>query len=93
MNEIKPNIINWYAGHMAKARREINEMLSLIDIVYEVLDARMPLSSKIIDLDELIKDKKKIIVITKYDLCDKAKTDNTFTNFIGFLIYLISIQH
>lgn len=68
--------INWFPGHMAKARREIKEKLSLIDIVYEVLDARMPISSKIIDLDELINDKKKIIVITKYDLCDKEKTDN-----------------
>jgi len=67
--------INWYPGHMAKARREIKEKLSLIDIVYEVLDARMPISSKIIDLDELIKDKKRIIVVTKYDLCDREKTN------------------
>lgn len=73
---IKKSVINWFPGHMAKARREIKEKLSLIDIVYEVLDARMPISSKIIDLDELINDKKKIIVITKYDLCDKEKTDN-----------------
>lgn len=75
MNENKINIINWYPGHMAKARREIKEKLSLIDIVYEVLDARMPISSKIIDLDELIKDKKRIIVVTKYDLCDREKTN------------------
>ena len=67
--------INWYPGHMAKARREIKEKLSLIDIVYEVLDARMPISSKIIDLDNLIRDKKRIIVVTKYDLCDKEKTN------------------
>ena len=75
MNENKPNVINWYPGHMAEARREIKEKLSLIDIVYEVLDARMPISSKIIDLDELIKDKKRIIIVTKYDLCDKKRTD------------------
>ena len=67
--------INWYPGHMAKTKREIIEKLNLIDIVYEVIDARMPLSSKIVDIDELIKDKPRILVMTKYDLCDKAETD------------------
>ena len=56
MNENKTNI-NWYPGHMAKAKREIREKLDLIDIVYEVIDARMPLSSRSIDLDDLIKNK------------------------------------
>ncbi|MBQ8472793.1 MAG: ribosome biogenesis GTPase YlqF [Bacilli bacterium] len=74
-NENKPNIINWFPGHMAKTKREIKEKLDLIDIVYEVLDARMPISSKIIDLDELVKNKKRIIIVTKYDLCDKEKTN------------------
>ncbi len=68
------NPINWYPGHMAKAKREIKEKLNLIDIVYEVIDARMPLSSKIIDIDDLIKDKPRILIMTKYDLCDKEKT-------------------
>lgn len=67
--------INWFPGHMMKTKREISEKLNLIDIVYEVIDARMPISSKIIDLDNLIKDKKRIIIFTKYDLCDKEKTD------------------
>ena len=67
--------INWYPGHMAKTKREIIEKLNLIDVVYEVIDARMPLSSKIVDIDELIKDKPRILVMTKYDLCDKAETD------------------
>ena len=67
--------INWYPGHMAKAKREIKEKLELIDIVYEVIDARMPISSRIIDLDDLIKNKQRIIIVTKYDLCDKEKTD------------------
>ena len=73
--------ISWYPGHMAKTRREIKEKLSLIDIVYEVIDARMPISSKIIDLDNLIKDKRRIIVVTKYDLCDKKKTDECLKNY------------
>lgn len=67
--------ITWYPGHMAKTKREIVEKLNLIDIVYEVIDARMPLSSKIVDIDELIKDKPRILVMTKYDLCDKVETD------------------
>ncbi len=74
MNENKTNI-NWFPGHMQKAKREIREKLDLIDIIYEVIDARMPISSRIIDLDDLIKDKKRIIIVTKYDLCDKARTD------------------
>ena len=74
MNENKTNI-NWYPGHMAKTKREISEKLNLIDIVYEVVDARMPISSKIVDIDDLIKDKPRILVVTKYDLCDKGETD------------------
>ena len=74
MNENKTNI-NWYPGHMAKTKREIGEKLNLIDVVYEVVDARMPLSSKIVDIDDLIKDKPRIMVMTKYDLCDKTETD------------------
>ena len=73
-NENKTNI-NWYPGHMAKTKREIIEKLNLIDVVYEVIDARMPLSSKIVDIDDLIKDKPRILVMTKYDLCDKVETD------------------
>lgn len=67
--------INWYPGHMAKTKREISEKLNLIDIVYEVIDARMPISSKIVDIDDLIKNKPRILIMTKYDLCDKKETD------------------
>ena len=74
MNENKTNI-NWYPGHMAKTKREIKEKLDLIDIVYEIVDARMPKSSRVVDLDEIIKNKPRIMVFTKYDLCDKEITD------------------
>ncbi len=67
--------INWYPGHMAKTKRLIKENLSLIDLVYEVIDARMPYSSKIEDSDDIIKNKPKILIMTKYDLCDKEETD------------------
>ncbi len=72
---VAKNVINWFPGHMAKTKREIREQLNLIDIVFEVIDARMPISSKIVDIDDLIKDKPKILVVTKYDLCDKPETD------------------
>ena len=78
MNNEEKNLqktnINWYPGHMAKTKREIGEKLNLIDIVFEVVDARMPISSKIVDIDDLIKDKPRILIMTKYDLCDKEET-------------------
>ena len=67
--------INWYPGHMAKTKRLISEKYDLIDIVYEIIDARIPKSSKIEDLDELIKDKPRILVMTKKDLCDIKETN------------------
>ena len=74
MNENKMNI-NWYPGHMAKTKRLVKEQLDLIDMVYEVIDARMPYSSKIKDIDDIIKNKPRILIMTKYDLCDKKETD------------------
>ena len=73
-NQQNSTNINWYPGHMAKARREIQEKINLIDIFYEVIDARMPISSKI-PFNDIIKDKKRIIIVSKYDLCDKEKTN------------------
>lgn len=73
MNENKTSI-NWFPGHMAKTRREIQEKLDLIDIVFEIVDARIPFSSKIKDIDDLIKDKPKIIIMSKKDLCDENRT-------------------
>ena len=80
--------INWYPGHMTKTKREIKEKMNLIDIVYEVIDSRLPLSSKIVDIDELIGDKKKILVMTKYDICDKEIT-NQFIKYYENLGYIV----
>ena len=82
------NPINWYPGHMAKTRREISEKLNLIDIVYEVIDARMPRSSKIVDIDDLIKNKPRLLIMTKYDLCDKNET-NKFIKYYEELGYQV----
>lgn len=80
--------INWYPGHMAKTKREIREKLNLIDIVYEVIDARMPKSSKIVDIDDLIKNKPRLLIMTKYDLCDKNET-NKFIKYYEDLGYQV----
>lgn len=64
------NPIQYYPGHMAKTKRELKENIKLIDVIYELVDARLPKSSKIKDIDELIKDKKRILIMTKKDLCD-----------------------
>ena len=78
--------INWYPGHMAKTKREIREKINLIDIIYEVIDARMPISSKIKDIDDLIKDKPRILIMTKYDLCDKKETDKFISYYESLVI-------
>ncbi len=67
--------INWYPGHMAKTKREIKEKIDLIDIVFEVVDARIPYSSKNKDIEEMTKGKPRAIIMTKIDLCDKEKTN------------------
>jgi len=86
--------INWYPGHMAKTKREISEKLNLIDVVYEVVDARMPLSSKIVDIDDLIKDKPRIMVMTKYDLCDKEETDKIIKHYenLGYKVIPVDLM-
>ncbi|MCI8393963.1 MAG: ribosome biogenesis GTPase YlqF [Bacilli bacterium] len=74
-NNQQKTIINWFPGHMAKARRLIQEKYDLIDIVYEVVDARIPLSSKIKDIYNIIGKKPKILIMTKKDLCDEKATN------------------
>ena len=80
--------INWYPGHMAKTKREIREKLNLIDIMYEIIDARMNKSSKIVDIDDLIKNKPRLLIMTKYDLCDKNET-NKFIKYYEDLGYQV----
>ena len=87
--------INWYPGHMAKTKRLIRENLDLIDVVYEVIDARMPKSSKIEDIDDLIKTKEKIIIMTKMDLCDKNETSKWIEYYKshGYHVFTTDLEH
>lgn len=71
---ISPTGINWYPGHMAKTKRQIKERIDLVDVVVHVVDARIPKSSFINDINEFTKNKEKILVFSKYDLCDKEET-------------------
>lgn len=63
--------INWYPGHMKKTKDLLQENLKLVNIVIEVIDARIPIASKNPDFDQLFRDKKRLIVLNKYDLADQ----------------------
>ncbi|MDO5557032.1 MAG: ribosome biogenesis GTPase YlqF [Clostridia bacterium] len=66
--------INWYPGHMAKTKREIGEVINLIDVVVEVLDARIPIASRNPDIQDIIKNKKRVIILNKSDLADERES-------------------
>ena len=66
-------MINWYPGHMAKAKRILKDDLKLVDLIIEVVDARVPLSSQNPDLNQLLTDKAKVSVLNKKDLADSSK--------------------
>ncbi|MEG2311632.1 MAG: ribosome biogenesis GTPase YlqF, partial [Bacilli bacterium] len=86
--------INWYPGHMQKTKRLISEKLSFIDIVYEVIDARMPYSSKIKDIDKYIKNKPCILIMTKIDLCDIVETDKWIKYYEkkGYIVVKVDLE-
>ncbi|AXN40520.1 ribosome biogenesis GTPase YlqF [Peribacillus sp. NPDC060186] len=67
--------IQWFPGHMAKARREVTEKLKLIDIIFELVDARIPASSRNPMIDEIIQHKPRVILLNKADMADPVKTN------------------
>ncbi len=75
--------INWYPGHMKKTRELIEENLKLVDVVIEVIDARIPRSSRNPIIDELVIGKPRIIVLNKSDLADDAETEKWIATFGG----------
>ena len=74
--------INWYPGHMKKTKETIAENLKIVDLVIEVLDARIPLSSKNPDISKLAKNKKRLTVLNKVDLADEREVENWKEYFI-----------
>ncbi len=75
-NQQNTTNINWYPGHMAKTKKQIIEDLKLIDIVVEVLDARIPISSRNPDINKLTNKKLKLIILNKCDLADEKQNKN-----------------
>ncbi len=86
--------INWYPGHMAKTKRMIKEKYALIDVVYELVDARIPFSSKIKDLYDIVGDKPKILIMTKKDLCDLKYTNSWIKYYenLGYKVLLVDLN-
>ncbi len=86
--------INWYPGHMAKTKRLISENINLIDVVYELIDARIPYSSKIKDIDDLLKNKKKILIMSKIDLCDMSETNKWIKYYesLGYNVISLNLE-
>ncbi len=80
MEENKTNI-NWYPGHMAKTKKQIIEDLKLVDVVIELLDARIPISSQNPDIGKIITNKKRIIVLNKADLANQEETQKWIKKF------------
>ena len=67
--------IQWYPGHMTKARRMMQENIRLVDLVIELVDARVPYSSRNPDIDELGKNKARLLLLNKADLADEAANE------------------
>lgn len=86
--------INWYPGHMKKTKDELKKVMPYIDIVYEVIDARIPYSSKIKDIDSIIRNKTRILIMSKKDLCDINVTNSWIKYYeeMGYKVLLIDLN-
>lgn len=82
----------WYPGHMTKAKRMMQENIKLIDLIIEVTDARIPLSSRNPDIDELGKNKARLILLNKADLADDHKTEQWMEYFREKGYYAVTIN-
>lgn len=93
-NNRQNSTINWYPGHMAKTKRLIKEKFDLIDIVYELVDARIPYSSKIREMDEILEKKTRILIMTKKDLCDVSETEKwkKYYENLGYHVLLVDLK-
>ena len=84
--------INWYPGHMAKTRRQLSEMISRVDLMIELCDARLPYSSRNPDLDRMCRGKNRILLLNKADLADPALTSRWLSYFRSRGIEAAAIQ-
>ena len=84
--------INWFPGHMAKARRQIEESLKKVDVVIEILDARIPYASKNPMLDHVIVEKPRVVVLNKKDMASKQETDRWINHLKAKGVYPIALN-
>ncbi len=84
--------LQWFPGHMAKTRRLISENLKLVDVVIELLDARLPLSSRNPEIDNIVGKRPRILVLNKADMADPAATEAWLAYFKQKGIYAISLD-
>ena len=84
--------VQWYPGHMTKAKRQMQEDIKLIDLIIELVDARVPLSSRNPDIDELGKNKARMILLNKADLADERQNRAWMEYFKEKGIYAVSID-
>ena len=84
--------INWYPGHMTKARRMMQENIKLIDIVVELLDARTPMSSKNPDIDQIAQNKYRLILLNKQDLADASATQKWIEYYKSKGYYVVGLD-
>jgi ribosome biogenesis GTPase A len=74
LKEVFMEHIHWYPGHIAKAEKKLKEQINIVDVVIEVLDARIPESSTYPDIEKLLRDKPRLILLNKSDLADNEQT-------------------
>ena len=82
----------WYPGHMTKAKRQMQEDLKLIDLIIELVDARIPLSSRNPDIDELVKNKARLILLNKSDLADERYNEQWSAYFQKKGFYVVKVN-
>ena len=92
MDTTEKNSINWYPGHMKKTREGIVNNLKLVDVVIEILDARAPISTKNPDIDNMISNKKKVVVLSKKDLASEDSLNKFLDYYKKNNDYVISIN-
>lgn len=84
--------IQWFPGHMAKARREVTENLKMVDIIFELVDARLPLSSRNPMIDEVIHQKTRLLILNKMDMADEMQTKKWIAYFASQGIPAVAIN-
>lgn len=92
MPDFQKQTVQWFPGHMAKTRRKIKEFLPLVDAVVELVDARIPVSSRNPELDELTAGKPRIILLNKCDVADSAATALWIKHFEELGLYAMAVD-